>query len=158
MMRVVLSAVVVCLLAGGASSVTAQTANAEVQKLAQAYGEAWAKGDAKGIAAMYEPEGVMVGGFGDVSAGRAQIEQQLTKTLTGPFKASKMRVVPEGTRQVGADTVIAVGSYEITGGTGASGQPVSVRGRFVNTFVRRNGQLLLAASASNIPPQAQGNR
>lgn len=158
-MRAVLcGAVLMYVLGGGVASLAAQAPNAEVQKAAEAYASAWAKGDAKGIAAMYEPEGVMIGGFGEVAAGRAQIEQALSKTFTGPFKSSKIRVIPEGTRQVTPDTVIAVGSYEITGGTGANGQPLSVRGRFLNTFVRRNGQLLLAASASNIPPQAQGNR
>jgi uncharacterized protein (TIGR02246 family) len=157
MMRAVVSGqVVVWVLAFATMSGAAQAPNAEVQKLAEAYASAWAKGDAKAIAAMFEPEGVMVGGFGDVAAGRAQIEQNLVKTFAGPFKGSKIRVVPEGTRQVGTDTVITVGSYEITGGTGATGQQVSVRGRYLNTFVRRNGQLMMAASATNIPPQAQG--
>ena len=163
MRAVVKGAVVVCLLAAGIGSATAQNAqgpapSAEVQKLADGYAGAWAKGDAKAIAAMFEPEGVMVSGFGEVSAGRAQIEQNLTKTFSGPFKGSKIRVVPEGTRQVAGDTVIVVGSYEVTGVTGANGQSASVRGRFVNTFVRRNGQLMLAAAMTNIPPQAQGAR
>ena len=159
MMRAVRSgAVLVCVLVGGVADVNGQNANAEVQKIAQAYADAWAQSDARTIAAMFEPEGVMIGGFGDVAAGRAQIEQNLTKMFAGPFKGSKIRVVPEGTRQVTPDTVVTAGSWEVTGGTGASGKPMAVRGKFLNTFVRRNGQLLLAASASNIPPQAQGTR
>ena len=59
-------AMVACALAAGVVFVGAQGPNAEVEKLADAYATAWANGDAKGIAAMFEPEGVMMGGFGDV--------------------------------------------------------------------------------------------
>ena len=159
MMRAVIGrAVVVVALAAGGGSAAAQAPNADVQKVMDAYAAAWAKGDAKGIAAMFDAEGVMIGGFGDVSAGRAQIEQAFVKMFSGPFKGSKIRVVPEGTRQLGTDTIIHVGSYEITGFSGPAGQSGTVRGRYLNTYVRRNGQLMVAASASNIPPQGQGNK
>ena len=159
MKRAILSGVVVvCLLAGGGAPVLAQSAGADVRQLAEAYSAAWTSGDAKTIAAMFEPDGVMVGGFGDIAEGRAQIEQNLTKLFATVFKGSTMRLMPEKTRQVGADTIVTVGSYEVSGGTWPSGEPLTVRGRFVNTLVRRDGQLLVAASAANIPPQAQGRR
>ena len=154
----VLTVLVVWMLAAGAASMNAQSDTAEVQTLTNAYAAAWAKADAKSIAAMFEPEGVAVGGFGDVSTGRAQIEQNLVKLFAGAFKGTKIRVVTEGTRQVGADTLVTVGSYEIAGVTGANGQQTTLRGRYVNTLVRRDGKLLVAANAANIPPQAQGNR
>jgi uncharacterized protein (TIGR02246 family) len=150
MRAMVSGAVVVCLLAAGAAQLRGQSANAEVRQLADTYSSAWASGDAKTIAAMFEPEGVMVGGFADVSAGRGQIEQNLAKSFAGVFKGSKIRLVPEGTRQVGADTLVTVGSYEITGATGTNGEPLNIRGRFLNTLVRKDGKLLVAASASNV--------
>ena len=51
--------------------------DAELRRLTEAYAQAWAKGNAKAVAALHTTESVRVGTDGRVSVGRVEIEQAL---------------------------------------------------------------------------------
>lgn len=120
----------------------------ELQKLADAYAQAWAKGDAKAIAALYAPNGVRAGSDGQVYRGRDAIEQGFVKSFAGPFKGSKLTLRTEHDQVITPDSLrITTGTYEVSGV--ASPPPgAALKGRFVNTMVRQEGRWVLASSAA----------
>jgi uncharacterized protein (TIGR02246 family) len=147
-----LIAVLVC-----AVTVSAQaqgtTADAELTKLADDFSQAWAKGDAKAIAALHTQDAIRLPGTGQVITGRAAIEQNYMEGLSGPWKGSKIAITPGQTKQVTPDVYVSEGRFQITGGTPPAG--ASTSGQYANTFVRQGGRWLLASSAVLFPPPAR---
>ena len=147
MQRLRAAAIVILALALG-SFVVAQQPDPEIQKLTDAYAQAWAKGDGKGIAALYTENGVRAGSDGQLYRGRAAIEQGFAKAFGGPYKGSKLVLKTDSDQVITPDSVrITTGTYEVTG---VSKPPAgaSLRGRFVNTVVRQDGQWMLASTAA----------
>jgi uncharacterized protein (TIGR02246 family) len=144
MRRVVVVIVTVAVLA--CTLAQAQTGrNAEVQKLADAFVAAWAKGDATAIAALHAENAIRSTPEGLVHVGRTAIEKALSDAFAGPFKGTKLAVKPGEERTVTPDVVVATGTYEVTGGNVPTG--VVTKGIYVNTLVRQGGRWLLASSA-----------
>jgi uncharacterized protein (TIGR02246 family) len=137
----VLSAVV------GATGANAQAnLDQEFQKLADAFAQAWGKGDAKAIAALHTKDAVRLAGNGQAaSIGTAALEKGFAEALAGPYKGTTLTIKPNPSRRVSADTYIGEGTYEVTGGTAPPGTPMS--GQYMNTMVRQGGRWLIAASA-----------
>jgi len=133
--------------AGSASLLRAQaTPDAEFKKLADAFMQGWAKGDAKAIAAVHTPDAIRAGGTNTpVTVGTAAIEAAMGAGLAGPYKGTTLVITAEASKQVAPDTYIGYGTYQITGGTPPPGTPV--KGQYMNTMVRQKGRWLIAASA-----------
>lgn len=129
----------------GATQPQAQTKNAEVQKLADAFVAAWAMGDAKGLAALHAEGAIRSTPEGLIHVGRPAIEKAFTEAFAGPFKGTKLVVTAGEERAVNANVVVASGTYEITGGTVPAG--AVTKGIYVNTLVRQAGRWLLVSSA-----------
>jgi uncharacterized protein (TIGR02246 family) len=144
-----LAAALVCAVAVGAHAQGAP-ADAELKKLADEFSQAWAKGDAKAIAALHTQDAIRLPGSGQVLAGRAAIEQNYAEGLSGPWKGSKITITPGQTKQVTPDVLVSEGRFQITGGTPPTGAPAS--GQYANTVVRQGGRWLLASSAVIYPP------
>ncbi|HJR59925.1 MAG TPA: SgcJ/EcaC family oxidoreductase [Vicinamibacterales bacterium] len=120
--------------------------DAEFQKLADAFSQAWAKGDAKGIAALHTKDAVRVAGTGEPAVvGTEAIEKALAAALTGPYKGSTLVIKPNQYNRVSADTYVGEGTYEVQGGAIPAGTPT--RGQYLNTMVRTGGVWRIAASA-----------
>jgi uncharacterized protein (TIGR02246 family) len=120
--------------------------DAEFQKIADAFAAAWAKGDAKGIAALHTKGAVRVTGTGEPAVvGAAAIEQGMAAGLTGPYKGTTLTIKPNQFTRVTADTYVGEGTYEVVGGTPPPGVPT--RGQYMNVMVREGGRWLIAASA-----------
>ena len=139
----------IALLVGGVTAVSVRaqaTPDAEFKKIADAFSDAWAKGDAKALAALHTKDAVRMAGNGEPAVvGTAAIEKAMTATLTGPFKGSKLVITPGKNYRVTADTYVGEGTYEVTGGTPPPGTPT--RGQYMNTLVRQGGRWLIAGSA-----------
>lgn len=118
---------------------------AELRRLADAYAQAWAKGDAKALAALHSTEAMRVAADGKVSVGRAPIEQALTATLTGPYRGTKIVLTAGQTTRVAQDVYATEGTFSIGGGMPPAGFPT--RGRYLNTIVRVSGRWLIASHA-----------
>jgi len=133
--------------ATSAAVVRAQaTPDAEFKKLADAFMQAWAKGDAKGIAALHTKDAVRIGGTGSPAvSGTAAIESAMNEGLSGAYKGTTLTITPDQSKQVAPGTYVGYGTYTITGGTPPPGAPLN--GQYMNTMVRQSGRWLIAASA-----------
>ena len=147
MLRLRLAGVVALALISG-SFVIAQQPDPEVQKISDAYMQAWGKGDGKAIAALYTPNGVRAGSDGQLYRGRDAIAQGFAKAFGGPYEGSKLTLKTDSDQVITPDGVrITTGTFEVTG---VNNPPAgaSLRGRFVNTVVRQDGQWMLASTAA----------
>ncbi|MEO5894929.1 MAG: SgcJ/EcaC family oxidoreductase [Vicinamibacterales bacterium] len=138
---------IVIVAASSASLARAQAApDAEFKKLADAFVQGWAKGDAKAIVAVHTSDAVRLGGAGTpVTVGSAAIEAAMNAGLSGPYKGTILVITAEGSKQVAPNTYVGYGTYQITGGAPPPGAPV--KGQYMNTMVRQQGRWLIAGSA-----------
>jgi uncharacterized protein (TIGR02246 family) len=123
----------------------------ELRRLSESYGQAWAKGDAKAVAALYANEGIRVGPEGKISVGRAAIEQSLTEALQTTYRGTKINLTHGQTKRASQDAYVSEGTFLIGGGMPAAGAPT--RGRFLQTLVRTSGRWLIAGDAAISPPR-----
>jgi uncharacterized protein (TIGR02246 family) len=130
-----------------AAGIQAQKADDEaaLKKLAAEFEQAWAKGDAKALAAMHAPEAIRVTGENEVFSGRDAIQGFFSQALAGMWKGSTLAITPGEMRRIAADVYVGTGRYQITGGNPPAGAPAS--GRFINSYVREGGRWMVASSA-----------
>jgi uncharacterized protein (TIGR02246 family) len=108
-------------------------------------------GDAKGIAAMFTPDGQIVDKEGDTSEGR----QAIAKTFGALFAAApqkRIEVFVDSIRFLGSDLAIEEGS---TAETNAPGEPPE-NDRYTVVHVKRDGkwQMAMARDSEGPPPTA----
>jgi uncharacterized protein (TIGR02246 family) len=132
-------AVAVVVLIGFTSAPLAQAPDADVQKLTQQYQEAFNKGDAKALAALYATDAFRLGPDGQFQAGRDAIQKHYMTGFEGPVKGAKLTLKPGKIQKLPGDVLLSEGTYEVTGAPDAA-----PRGRYVNTLVRQQGQWRLA--------------
>jgi uncharacterized protein (TIGR02246 family) len=128
-----------------APAIAQQAPDAELQKVADAFMAAWAKGDAKALAALHTKEAVRVTGGTAAAVGTAAIEQALGAAFIGPYKGTTLAVTTNKFHRVDADTYIGEGTYQVSDGSVPAGTPTS--GQYLNTMVRQGGAWRIAASA-----------
>ena len=148
--RIVVSRMVAAALVAGlafeASARAQASPEAEFKKIADAFTAAWAKGDAKGIAALHTKEAIRLGGTGTPAVvGTAAIEAALAAALSGPYKGTTLTIQANPSRRVSADTYVGEGTYTVAGGSPPPGVPT--RGQYMNVIVRENGRWLIAAAS-----------
>jgi uncharacterized protein (TIGR02246 family) len=119
--------------------------DAELRRLAEAYAQAWAKGDAKALAGLHTTEALRIGGDGKVAVGRAAIQQAFTEAFAGPYRGTKITLNAGQTARAAQDVYVAEGTYQIGGGLPPAGVPT--RGRYLQTIVRLSGRWLIAGDA-----------
>jgi uncharacterized protein (TIGR02246 family) len=120
--------------------------DAELRRLNEAYAQAWAKGNAKAVAALHTTESVRVAADGTVAVGRVEIEQALMAALNGPYRTTKIGLNAGQTTRAGQDVYVSEGTFQIAGGMTPAGVPT--RGRYLHTLVRLSGRWLIAGDAS----------
>jgi uncharacterized protein (TIGR02246 family) len=118
--------------------VSAQKPDADVAKLTARYEAAFNKGDAKAVAALYTEEGTRLGPDGSFLKGRALIEKMYAAGFVGPLKGVQLTLTPASSQVLTPDVQVTEGTYSATGTT-------PLKGRYVNTIVRKGGQWLLAS-------------
>lgn len=119
--------------------------DAEFQKIADAFSAAWAKGDAKAIAALHTKDAVRVTGTDPAVKGTPAIEAALMAALTGPYKGTTLTIKSAGFTQVTPDVYTGDGMYQVSGGAVPAGVPTS--GQYLNTMVRQGGKWMIASAA-----------
>jgi len=127
--------------------------DAELGRLADAYAQAWAKGDAKAVAGLHATEAIRIGVDGKVAVGRVAIEQAVREALTGPYRDTKINLLAGQTARAGQDVYVSEGTFQIGGGMPPAGAPT--RGRYLHTLVRLNGRWLIAGDAAIGAPRPQ---
>lgn len=135
-------AILVVALVGVGSALVAQKSEADVKALTQQYEQAFNKGDAKAVAALYTTDAFRLDPQGLFHAGREAIHKHYMAGFEGPVKGAKLSLRPGRTQNLPGDVILAEGSYQITGAAEAAPS-----GRYLNTIVRENGQWRLASVA-----------
>src|SRR5258707_13706996 len=113
---------------------------AAITKTAEAFVEAFQKGDAKAVAAFWMPDGDYVDPAGRVLQGRPAIEKDFEK-LFAENKGLKLRVEFVSLRSPPPDTAVEDGTTGVLAPDGS----VPSRARYTNFFTKKNGQWLLAS-------------
>jgi uncharacterized protein (TIGR02246 family) len=134
-----------------AATAGAQAADPALDKLARSYEQAWAKGDAAGVAAHYADNALSVNSDG-VQHGRAAVQAMFAKNFAGPWKGTTLVVHLGKSQPLGPDTTLHEGTYEVKGAKGPDGQPVPVKGSYLNTVVKKGGAYLIAGHMAFAPP------
>ncbi len=142
MQRRIASAVLVVTL-GLSAGVMGRQNDPEIQKVMDEYRAAWDKGDAKALAALHSTDAVRIGSDGQLSSGRDAIEKSFATNFAGRFKGTKLTLQSGRTQNVTSDVRVIEGTYEVTGGSSGP-----LKGRFLNTLVRQQGQWRLASVAA----------
>ncbi|HEV2946455.1 MAG TPA: SgcJ/EcaC family oxidoreductase, partial [Gemmataceae bacterium] len=112
--------------------------SAEIAKNAEAFIEAFHKGDAKALAAFWTPDGEYTDQSGRVLKGRQAIEHAF-QSLFAEAKDLKLRIDSDSLRFVTPDIAIEKGTTTVMAGGGA---PPS-RAHFTIVHVKKDGQWLL---------------
>lgn len=133
---------------GFSAPALAQQVDPEIQKLVDQYQQAFNKGDAKAIAAVYTTDALRIGVDGQLLSGRNAIQESYEAGFAGPLKGGKLTIRPGRTVNVSQDVRVQEGTAEVSG---TSAGPM--RSRYLNTFVRQGGQWR-AASVTVVPETA----
>lgn len=115
-------------------------ATAKIAELGQAYVDAFAKGDAKTISALWAPDADYIDQFGHRTSGREALEKLFTQFFA-ENKGAQLRVDSESLNVVTPELAIEDGTSAVV----SPGEPLPSRARFTNTFVKKDGKWLLAS-------------
>ena len=144
-------AVAVAVLGAALAPASAQTKDPALDKLAADWAAAFGKGDAKTLASFYTENAVRMTPEGGTVIGRAAIEKEFAANLAGPWKGAKIAIKIGSTHTVGADISVNEGTWEVSGATGPDGKPMTLRGNYVNTIVKKGGAWVIASNAATPP-------
>jgi len=150
------ASIVAFLLVSTISGSAQDPATQDMQKVIDQYTAAWAKGDAKGVAAVYTEKAIRVDVEGNVLVGRAEIQRSFEQNFAGFLKGTTIRITAGRQASVRPEVMVVEGTYEVTGAKDPSGKPLTVKGRYLNTMVREGGGLRVASNASFVPQPSPG--
>jgi uncharacterized protein (TIGR02246 family) len=147
-----LAALVVVLLATAPGWAEQPKANSDdeqaIRDLQQAASAAFAKGDAKAMAARYAPEGDRLGADGQMTKGRAALEKGYANLLA-QNKGAALRISPDSLRFITSDVAITDGTVELT--PAPESGPSKMHATVV--YVKRDGKWLITALRLMVPYQ-----
>lgn len=146
---VVCAAVCLALIA----SAGAQSSDPALEKLRQSYEQAWMKGDANAVAALYAEDTLAVNADG-VHHGRAAVAKSLAANFAGPWKGTTLAVQMGKSQPLGPDMTINEGTYEVKGVKGPDGKPLVIKGSYLNTLVKKGGAWVIVGHMAFAPPPA----
>jgi uncharacterized protein (TIGR02246 family) len=118
----------------------------DYQKVMTAFTEAYNKGDAAAIGAIYAQDALRVAPDGSLHSGRAAVQQDYGASLGGPNKGASIKLTATESRQLTPDIQVVVGTWEVSG---VQGGPVS--GKYLNTLVRRDGRWQIVGNMAMRP-------
>ena len=117
-----------------------------IRETAERFVDAFSKGDAKGVAALWADDGEYVDASGERTNGREAIQKKYA-AFFGANAGAKIEVAIDAIHQAGAETAIEDGHSKLT--LAAQNGPAS-SGRYTVVHVKRNGQWQIA-SARDLP-------
>lgn len=140
------ASVVLATVLGCSAALYGQPAAFEPGEVVKQYVDAYNKGDARELGALFTRNALRLGSDGRVFAGRAEIEQDAVAALAGPRKGSKAVIRVGRTELITPEVAVIEGAFEVTG----LSSPVT--GRYIMTALRENGRWRIASLATAAPP------
>jgi uncharacterized protein (TIGR02246 family) len=139
-------ATAIAVLSAGLAPAWAQAKDPAIDKLVADWTAAFAKGDAKALAGFYTDDAVRTSQPGGTVVGRAAIEKEFAANLAGPWKGATIKIMAGTSRPVGPDSLVNEGTWEVSG-KGPDGAPMTMKGYYVNTLVKKGGAWAIAGNA-----------
>jgi len=128
---------------------------AAIIKVLERFAPAWAKGDAKTLAALYTTDADYVSSTGFTARGRTEIEKTYVGQFSGVYKGTSLKQATTSIRFIKPDVAIVNSTFEVAGLRGRDGEEVPPRkGMNTNVLVKQNGQWLITAHRGWVPPAA----
>jgi len=125
----------------------AQKPDPDATQLAAQYEAAFNKADAKAIVALYTEDGTRLGPDGSFLKGRAAIGKAYADGFAGTLKGAKLTLVQATAHVLTPDVKVMEGTYSVAGSS-------PLKGRYVNTVVKKDGHWLLASVVTVPAPPA----
>jgi uncharacterized protein (TIGR02246 family) len=126
---------------------------AAIRKAAEQFPAAWAKGDAKALAALFTTDADYVSSTGLTATGRAEIEKAYMAQLSGVYKGTSLKNASTNIRFLKPDVAISNGTFEIGDVRGPDGKVAPPRrGTATSVVVKQNGQWLITALRAIVAP------
>ncbi|MEP6994330.1 MAG: SgcJ/EcaC family oxidoreductase [Acidobacteriota bacterium] len=114
--------------------------------------EAWNKGDAKMIAALWLTDGDYVSSTGRMASGREQVEKAFSEQWAAIYRRTRIVHTLTTVRFVRRDVAIADGAFEITGMKDASGKSLGSRSGLTTVVVAKKGDRWYVAALRGMVP------
>jgi len=140
-------AVSVAVLSAGLAPAFAQAKDPALDKLAADWAASFARADAKALAGFYTDDAVRTSQEAGTVVGKAAIEKEFAANFAGPWKGAKIAIKVGSTHPVGTDIAVNEGTWEVSG-TGPDGKPMTLKGYYVNTIVKKAGAWVIAGNAA----------
>jgi uncharacterized protein (TIGR02246 family) len=127
----------------------------ELRQRVQEYENAYNKGDAKALAAIYTMDASHTYAIGITHRGRVEIEKGLEEFFTGMMKGTQMKLTPEVIRFPKDDIAIENASFIMTGLKVPDGSEVpSIKGLCLAMYQKiENEWFVVAVQCMVLPPQ-----
>ena len=118
-----------------------------------AFTEAWNRGDAAALAALFTEDGTSVDPAGQAFEGRAAVQGRYEELFGGMYQGTTLTVHQSSVEFPREDVALTIGSFEIAGVRVAEGEATTIEGRYLNVVVREDGEWRIAASRPMIPTE-----
>jgi uncharacterized protein (TIGR02246 family) len=134
----------------------AQHTNAEDERDIRGIGtqiqEAWNKGDAKMIAALWLTDGDYVSSTGRMASGRDQVGKAFAEQWAAIYRRTRIVHTLTKVRFLQRDVAIADGAFEITGMKDASGRALGPRNGLTTIVASKKGDRWYVAALRGMVP------
>jgi uncharacterized protein (TIGR02246 family) len=133
------------------------SADAGVRARVKEFADAYNRGDATGVAAIYAEDGTHTYAFGITHHGRSEIEAGLRDLFAGPFKGTQMQITPERIRLVADGVAIEEATFVLTALRNPAGAEMgAISGLCLGVYQKLGEQWFAAAVQCFVPPPAPG--
>jgi uncharacterized protein (TIGR02246 family) len=116
-----------------------------IRKAADDFAFAWNRHDPRAMAALFTADGDIVTPYGQFLKGRPAIEAEFTREQTGWAKDVSLTATIDGLRFIKPDVALVDGTVSAAGARETDGKITTLRGRFTNVMVLRDGQWQILA-------------
>jgi uncharacterized protein (TIGR02246 family) len=125
----------------------------------QEFVAAWNRDDAKGMAALWAPDGDLINPFGRVARGRAEVEKLFADEHSAMMKGTTFKVESEAVRLLGPSAAVMDWDADVIGMTGPDGKAMPPFKNHVTIVLMKQGDTWWVAAARPIsypPPPGAG--
>jgi uncharacterized protein (TIGR02246 family) len=127
-----------------------------IRERVQEYENAFNRGDAKAVAAIYDVNGSHTYANGIINRGRLEIERGLAESFVGPMKGTHIKLTPEVIRFPANDVAVEEASFILTGLKMPDGTDVGpIKGLCLAVYHKQNNEWFAFAVQCMVPPPPQ---
>jgi uncharacterized protein (TIGR02246 family) len=132
----------------------------DIRSIGNQIQEAWNKGDAKMMAALWLTDGDYVSSTGRTASGRAQVEKAFAEQWAAIYRRTRIVHTLTTVHFLRRDVAIADGAFEITGMKSASGKALGPRSGLTTIVASKMGDRWYVAAlrgmVPSVPPGSPG--